>query len=284
MKNGFIIIHYNDSDSIIQLLDNIKNYGIIDKIVIVDNNSRIEEKEKIRKYRSKKIELIENDNNFGFAKAINQGAKKLIKELGKCNLIVSNCDIEINSENDLKKLFGYLNDENIGLLAPTILENGNLNRGWKNPGVFVDSLMNLPAIHRLIRKKFILYRDSYYDGELTDVDVVSGCFFLIRSDVLVSIDYLDENTFLYYEENILAKRVKNAKFRVVISNDIKVKHNHSVSINKNVNKINKIKMQRKSGYYFHKEYNHANILSRFFYKFTAFFGRCVLRIVYLIKK
>ena len=283
MKNGFIIIHYNDSETLIKLLENIRNYRIIDKIVIVDNNSRKEEKDKIREYINDRVELIENKENLGFAKAINQGAKKLIKDLGECNLIVSNCDIEISSEHDLKGLINYLEKEDIGLLAPTIIENGNLNRGWKNPKPFIDSLMNLPVIHRPLRKKFILYKDDHYYGNLTNVDVVSGCFFLISSDTLEKINYLDENTFLYYEENILAKKVKNINLKVTVANDIKVKHNHSVSINKNVNRINKIKMQRTSGYYFHKEYNHANILSRFFYKFTALIGRGIFRIVYIFK-
>ena len=283
MKNGFIIIHYNDSETLIKLLNNIKDYRVIDKMVIVDNNSRDEEKDKIREYINDRVELIENKENLGFAKAINQGAKKLIKDLGECNLIVSNCDIEIDSEHDLKTLISYLEEEDIGLLAPTILENGNLNRGWKNPTPFIDSLMNLPAIHRSLRKKYILYKDDHYYGKLTNVDVVSGCFFLISSDTLKRVNYLDENTFLYYEENILAKKVKNFNLKVTVANDIKVKHNHSVSIDKNVNRINKIKMQRASGYYFHKVYNHANILSRFFYKFTALIGRGILRIVYIFK-
>ena len=283
MKNGFIIVHYNDSETLIKLLDNIRDYRIIDKIVIVDNNSKEEEKDKIRSYINDKVELIENKENLGFAKAINQGAKKLIKELGECNLVVSNCDIEINSEHDLKELINYLEEEDIGLLAPTILENGNLNRGWKNPKPFIDSLMNLPGIHRSLRKKYILYKDDHYYGKLTNVDVVSGCFFLISSDTLKKINYLDENTFLYYEENILAKKVKDFNLKVTVANDIKVIHNHSVSINKNVNRINKIKMQRASGYYFHKVYNHANIFSRFFYKFTAFIGRLILRVVYIFK-
>ena len=284
MKNAFIIIHYNDSESIIHLLDNIKNYNIIDKILIVDNNSRIEEVEKIREYKSKKIDIIENTSNLGFACAINQGAKKVMEELGQCKLIISNCDIEIKSENDLIKLLNDLDNKQIGLLAPVVEENGSLNRGWKNPKPFIDSLMNLPVIHRNIRKKHLLYKDDYYNGEFSKVDVVSGCFFLIRSEVLKRIDYLDENTFLYYEENILAKRVSNINLDVMIDNMVTVKHNHSVSIDKNVNKIRKIKIQRSSGYYFQKEYNHANIFSRIFYKITAFIGRTLLRIVYIFKK
>jgi len=39
MKTGFIIINYNDFDSTKKLIDNIKNYSVIDKIIVVDNNS-----------------------------------------------------------------------------------------------------------------------------------------------------------------------------------------------------------------------------------------------------
>ena len=275
MNNGIVIVHYNDSLSLEHLIDNVKNYKVLDKIIIVDNNSREEEKERIRKLTNERIELIENKDNKGFGYAINIGVKRC-REQGIENVFISNCDVIIKDESDLEKLISCL-DDNIGVVAPVIEEFNTLNRGWKNPSPIIDGLMNIVGIHRHIRKKYVFYDESY-------VDVVSGCFFLMRSSVLDRIGYFDENVFLYYEENILAKKIKNIGLKSIVVNDVHVVHNHSVSIDKNVKKIKKLKLQKKSQYYFQKVYNNANILERVFFKVTAFVNRNILRIVYLFKR
>lgn len=283
MKTGLVIIHYNDYESVRDLIKNVENYSIIDKIIIVDNNSKKVIKEKVKKLSSKKVKIIENKENKGFASAINIGGKALIKELGTCNIIVSNADIIINKEEDIELLIKELSKKTVGIVAPTIIENKSLNRGWRQPSPFLDSMLNLVYIHRFLRKKYVFYQDEYYQGKTSIVDVVSGCFFLIKSKDLEKINFLDENTFLYYEENILAKQIKKEKLNLVICNDILIIHNHSVSIDKNLKKIKKLKIQKQSQYYFQTNYNHANIFEKVLLKTTAFTSRMILTIVYFIK-
>ena len=283
MKTGLIIIHYNDYESTKSLIENIKDYSVIDRVIIVDNNSKQEIKEKIKKLSSKKVKIIENEQNIGFASAINTGSKALIKELGKCNIIISNADIIINKEEDIKELLKELKKKDVGVVAPTIVENNSLNRGWKQPSPFLDSMLNLIYIHRFLRKKYVFYKEKYYQDKTSIVDVVSGCFFLIKSETLEKINYLDENTFLYYEENILAKKIKEEKLNLIICNDILVIHNHSVSIDKNLKKIKKLKIQKQSQYYFQTKYNNANRFERLLLKITSFTSRVILTVVYFIK-
>lgn len=283
MKTGLVIIHYNDLESINNLINNVLDYKVLDKIVIVDNNSKEEVRKKLRKLSSEKIEIIENNENKGFAAAINIGCKKLINDLGKCNLIISNSDIIIDKEEDIKELLNHLDNKKIGVVAPTILENKTLNRGWKNPTPLVDSLMNLVYINRFIRKKYVFYKEEHYKNKNSFIDVASGCFFLMKSEILESINYFDENTFLYYEENILAKKIHDKNLNILIDNEIIIIHNHSVSIDKNLKKINKLKLQKQSQYYFHTKYNNANLVEKILLKSTAFISRIILTIVYFIK-
>lgn len=284
MKTGMVIVHYNDSESVIKLINNIKDYNIIDKIVIVDNNSNQTNKAVIKSLISPKIEVIENMENKGFSYAINVGSKKLIEELGECNLIISNADIIINSEADIKGLINCLNREEIGVVAPTVIENEHLNRGWKNPTPKLDILMNLVYIHRKVREKNIFYKADHYKNNLVSyVEVVSGCFFLIESKTLKEIGFLDENVFLYYEENILAKKIEMIGKKIVVCNDIRIIHNHSVSIDKNLKKIKKLKLQKKSQVYFQRNYNNANFFQIFLLKLTAFISRIILSIFYFFK-
>lgn len=283
MKTGLIIIHYNDYESVKSLIENVKNYKILDKIIIYDNHSRKDIIKKLKALSSTKIDVIINEENKGYAYAINEASKHLIKELGKCNIIISNSDIIIDKEEDLKELISLLDTKDVGLVAPTILEKGHLNRGWKNPEPILDSMMNLIYIHRFFRKKYVFYKEEHYNNDTSYVDVASGCFFLMKSNILEDINYLDENTFLYYEENILAKKLLNVNKKELIANNIIVIHNHSVSIDKNINKIKKLKLQKKSQYYFQKAYNHANLFERFLLKITAFINRMILAVVYYIK-
>lgn len=283
MKTGLIIIHYNDYESVKDLINNVKDYKVLDKIIIYDNHSKSSIVSKLKKLTSSKIEVVVSSTNKGYAYAINEASKYLISKIGKCNIIVSNSDIIIDKEEDLKELIKLLSRKDVGLSAPTILESNHLNRGWKNPTPLLDSMMNLIYIHRYFRKKYIFYKEDYYNNDTSYVDVASGCFFLIKSSTLESINYLDENTFLYYEENILAKKLADINKKEIIANNIIVIHNHSVSIDKNIKKINKLKLQKQSQYYYHKTYNKANLVEKTLLKTTAFISRMILTVVYFIK-
>lgn len=281
MKTGFLIINYNDYESTIHLINNIKDYKIIDKIVVVDNCSTDDSFNKLKKIETKKIEIIKTLENKGYGYAINYGSRHLIKLYNKCNIIVSNADIIIKKEEDLIKLINDFNND-IGIVAPVINEHGNLSKGWKIPSPLIDCLLNLVYIHRIFRKKYLLYPENYYN-HLTDIEVMSGCFFIINSDILREVGFFDEQLFLYYEENVIATKLKKINKRIVIDNDVEIIHNHSVSIDKSLNKIKKYKQLKKSQYYFQTKYNNANILEKLLLIITNKLSLFILTISYKIK-
>lgn len=275
MQTGIVIVNYNDYESTFKLVENIKKYKIIEKIVIVDNNSREEEKEKLRTIKHKKVKIIENSENKGYSYAINIGAKYLISLYGKCNIIVSNSDVIIKEEKHIKELLKTLLNKDVAVSSPVIFENGKLNRGWKLTTPKQDVLMMLPKIYSFFEKKYRYYKEEHYMEKTSIVDVVSGCFFLIKSTVLEEIGFLDENVFLYYEENILAKKLKKLKLKSVINNEVVIIHNHSVTIDKNVSRKNKLKTLRKSQFYYEEKYNNVSkselFIMKMFSKFFIFF-------------
>ncbi len=268
--NGFLIINYNDAESVLKLLDNIKEYRCLDLVVIVDNASTDDSYEKLKKMENQKIVVLKNPENRGYAAGINYGAKYLIELYDIENIIISNADIIIKKENDLKKLIKIANKKkDVGIVAPVVIEHGKENKGWKNPTPLQDTILNLPLIHKWIKPKMLFYKKEDYRGKLTYVDVVSGCFFLIKSDVLKKVYYLDETTFLYYEENILSSKLKNIGKTEVVVNDVQIFHNHSVTIDKSMKAYHKYKALKKSQYYFQTIYNRANFIERFCLKATA---------------
>jgi len=261
MKNCFVILNYNDYETTIKLVNNIKNYNIIDEIVIVDNNSTDSSFEHLKLLINEKITVLKNSSNKGYSSGNNLGCKYLIEKYAKCNIFISNPDIIIKAEKTLIDLLETFKLD-VGVVSPLILENNTYNRGWKLPTPFIDVLMNIPLIHNKVRKNKLLYSEEHYNKDIVDVEVVSGCFFLIRSDVLKKVNFFDENVFLYYEENILGKKLKDLNIRSVVNTKIEVIHNHSISIDKNVKKLKKIKILKQSQMYFEKNYNKANIFER----------------------
>lgn len=283
MKTGFLIVNYNDYASTKKLIDNIKSYNNIDLILVVDNKSSDDSVKKLKRLNIDKLKLICCKENKGYSNAINTGSKYLIDNLGKCNIIVSNADIIINNEDDIGRLIKLLNKKEIGVVAPTIFERGKLNRGWKQVSPLMECMLNIPFIHRWFRKRFVYYNESHYNGDTSIIDIASGCFFLIKSDTMEKINYLDDNVFLYYEENILAKKLKKIGKKVIVDNNTVIIHNHSVTIDKNVKKIKKYRIQKKSQYYFEKEYNDANIMECFLLRFTYYISLVILSIYYFMK-
>lgn len=285
MKTIFLIINYNDADTTEMLIKNIINYNCLDCIVVLDNKSTDNSYTYLsQKYKTEHIHVIQSEINKGYAYGINFGCQYIEKLYGDANVIISNSDIEIRSEKDIEKLIAC-KKKDYAIVAPIIFTHGKIDRGWKIPSPLQDCLLNIVYIHKFLKPKLLFYKDSYYASKgLKEVEVILGCFFLIDTYYLKKVNYFDENTFLYYEENIMAKKLKDISVKTMINCDVEVIHNHSVSIDKSINKIKKYKLLKESQFYFQKEYNHANLIERFLLKFTDKMSYCILKIVYTITK
>ena len=257
--NIYMIINYNDYDTTKELVDSIHKYKCIDKLLVIDNCSSNNSFEKLKnlKYTIKNIIILKTDNNNGYSSAINFGIKYILDKYKDAKVAISNPDIIVSSEDDLKILFERLDNKNVGVLAPSTVEDNKLNRGWKLPTIYQDILENIILLNRFFKKRK-LYKDSHYNKDINKVDVVAGSIFFVKASTINKIGFLDENVFLYYEENILSKKILKEGLDIVICNDIVFIHNHSVSINKSVSRLNKYKILKESQYYYEKVYNNSN--------------------------
>lgn len=258
MKNALIVVNYNDYETTYNFIKKIENYNTLSEIVIIDNDSPDHSYEKLIELQNEKITVLKNSSNKGYSSGLNLGSHYLIDKYDKCNIFVSNPDIIIENDDVLKELVDTLKLD-VSVVAPVIKEHVGYSKGWKQPTPNVDILSNLIYFHKKVKQKYLMYDEEYYDNNIVEVDLVSGCFFLIRSDVLKRIDFFDDNVFLYYEENILSSKLKKENLKTVINTKVEVFHNHSVTIDKNIKKIGKYKILKQSQMYFEKNYNHANV-------------------------
>ena len=281
MKNGIVIVNYNDYKTTKRLIDNIRDYKVFDKIVIVDNKSSDNSLKELKKLENKRIVVIDSGKNKGYSYALNVGCKYLIDKYKECKIIVSNSDIIIQSENDIKDLFELVMGKNV-IVGPTIIEGNNLNRGWIVPKPMDDVAMNILGLYKKYQKRHLMYQDSYYNKDISKVGTVSGCFFAISSKHLEEMGYFDENVFLYYEENIMGVKTKDLGKNIIVANNIDVIHDHAVSIDKSLKRIKKYDILKNSQYNFEKTYNHASKGELFLLKLTSKITRIILLIKYMI--
>lgn len=260
MKNVLITINYNDYETTKKFVKSIIKYNIVDEIIVVDNNSSDNSFKELSKIKNYKVTLIRSDINGGYGYGNNLGIKYSISKYKKCNIIISNPDV-IVSYDTIKSLLDTLNSsDSIAAVGPRINTNGIIEKAWKLTNGFQEMLLSFPFLGTKLKDSIIGYKK--YKAGLNKVDVVSGCFFVIKSDVLEKINYYDENIFLYYEENVLCKKIKNLNMDVIFDNASEVIHSHSISINKNCSTLNKFKILKESQMYYLNHYTNASFVEK----------------------
>lgn len=281
-KIGMVILNYNDYETTSKYIDMIKNYKSINHIVIVDNNSTDGSYEKLSSINNNKIKVIKTDKNKGYAYGNNFGINYLNKNNDVDYIIISNPDI-IVEEKVIKKLQKDMdNNEDISIVCPVINQLDEKIRGWRLPTIKDEILLNINYIQRKVKKK-LNYNEEKYSGHLTKVDVVPGCFFMIRKDIMKLIGNFDEATFLYYEENILGQKLKNIDKKTYVDNEVSVIHDLSVSVDKSFNSIKKYKILKQSQKYFVKNYLNANIFDMMLLGLTYYISLGVSYIICFFK-
>lgn len=274
MKAGIIILNYNDYENTIKMLNQIKDYSCLNKIIIVDNCSTDDSVKRLEEYENKKIVILKAEKNLGYASGNNLGLKYLENETSCEIAIISNPDVIIE-ESVLKELIHVLKtNDKIAFLGPKILENGHISKGWKMPTFFSELISNINFFgkysHNLLK-----YPETHYQEKIVQVDVIHGCFFLAKLKDFKKIRYFDSHTFLYYEENIIAKKAKEKKLRIYIDTSLSVTHALSQSVDKSIKKVKKYKILKASQKYYIKNYMHLNFwkyeLIRLFYYISLFF-------------
>lgn len=91
-KVTVIIINYNTKKLTLECIASVQKEKIVGEIILVDNASTDGSVEALRDLQKKnEIILIENDQNLGFAKAVNQGVRIATGE----HLLLLNTDTEV---------------------------------------------------------------------------------------------------------------------------------------------------------------------------------------------
>lgn len=272
IKNTLIVLNYNDADTTIRFLDMALSCPSIDRIVAVDNCSCDDSYEKMQFLASDRLHIIRTERNGGYAYGNNFGCQYAIHEFSPKVLFIANPDtaFEDNVIRHIQDLLTDSEENKVALAAPIVNQGYN---AWMLPdyaGVLRSIFLLVFHREKKKLKQHLLNHDSQ---PYIKVGVAEGSFFGIRSNVYQEIGGLDERTFLYYEENILANKLDSAGYGVTIIPSTRYDHFHSISIKK------RYKTKAKAFLQFHpsmllylKEYLHISGFQRLFFEICFIIG------------
>ncbi len=211
-----IIVTWNGKEHVERCLEALRIYLSSDgvEIIVVDNASRDGTLETIER-RYPTVVLIRNETNVGFARANNIG---MMKASGKY-LALINSDVRV-LPNCLEELVAFMErNPDIGLLGPKMLDmNGLPQRSCMGTPTLWRLLCRACAVDTLFPRCKALsgLLMTYIDRRgIADVDVVNGCFWLVRAEALVKTGMFDERFFMYGEDIDWCMRFHKNGWRVV---------------------------------------------------------------------
>ena len=291
MKVAVIIVNYNDAEDTIKYVQKITEYKEINRIVVVDNKSSDEDCfKKLKLLENDKTLVLEAEKNGGYNYGNNFGIKYLENLNEKYDYyIISNPDIDISSDAISHCLEIIDNNGKIGIIAPRMYnkDNNPIRRSsWKVRTFGLDVIHSTRLLeivfYKLLRNGE--YSNKDYENEILEVEAISGAFFIIRENLLKQINYFDENVFLFYEEDILAKKMKEIGYSVVSLNSEKFIHFESQTIGKTFNYYKKMSQLFKSKMYYHITYNNINAMKKIVFYILNFCRKMELLIEIPVRK
>ncbi len=229
-----IIVTWNSGNEIVKCVNSVITalHDIQSELIIVDNYSSDESFKLVNKISFPKLNTVQNPENLGYTKAINQGIK-LSK--GKYFLLL-NPDTILN-DSSIKVMYDFLEaNPSYGACAPLM----------KNPDGSVQySVRNFPTYWRMFcefsllayifpkSKLFGSWKAKYMDySAQQDVEQPMAAAFMIRGKLLSKIENMDERFRMFFNDVDLCKKIYDAGFKIRLLPASIVTHEHGASIKK----------------------------------------------------
>lgn len=229
-KVSVLIVSYNTKDLTCSCIQSVKKHTTIPiEIIVVDNNSPDGSAQVIAKEHPD-IRLIKSKDNLGFARANNEAAKVATGEY----LLLLNPDT-------------LLIDDAIGSIVSFAEQNPKAGI-WGGRTLYPDNSLNPTSCWRSMSLRSIVFqmigltsmlpkseffnRESYgrwQRDRVRSVDIVTGCFLLIRRDFWERLGGFDPRYFMYAEEADLCIRATKLGADPMITPEATIVHYESAS-------------------------------------------------------
>lgn len=201
--------------------------------------------------------LIATEHNLGYAKANNIGALFSNDIIHSKYVLFSNNDIKFPKRFSLKTLSkNFELHTDCFMIGPEVL---GLDGKRQGPVLYDDTIFDLIfrsySIAKIFKQPSVTRPPS--DFQYGRVHHVVGCFMLTDIEQFIKVGMFDENTFLYFEENILSERAKAYHLYYYYDSFLQIIHEGGGTVQKKVSSISQDKLFFESACYYCREYKRA---------------------------
>lgn len=243
-KISIIVLNYNDYKTTYDYINTIKDYKIIDRIIVVDNCSTDDSYVMMcNSFSAWNVSVIQTPTNGGYARGNNFGLHYLADKKIDCDyVIVSNPDIIVD-EVTIKRLVETIESKEkcFAVTGEIYTVSNKRIAGFRSKlpslcQLFLESSVVLRKVASAVLNYGRQYKNDQCDreGDLYKAESLPGCFFLASFDKFQKIGFFDEQTFLYSEEDILFFKAKNSDYRSFVVPGTKIVHAEGSTIKKNL--------------------------------------------------
>lgn len=249
---ALVILNYKTYIDSYELIKSIYDNNSSNEVTVflVDNETNESELSKLKcliEGFGLDVHFLPQENNLGFARGMNVGIDKA-RKLGFDFVVCSNNDVLIPGGFCFHELIEpYHGDNNIAWIGPQIINLDSIEQNplyYKNPfgssskERLIKFIFLLPFLGRtlfilrgLFKEFFVGSTSSISSDTIKSGYVYSlhGSFFLLTPSYFSHYKNMDNNTFLYYEELILSKRLEKASLTCYLNTVAKVIHKEDSS-------------------------------------------------------
>jgi GT2 family glycosyltransferase len=192
------------------------------QILVVDNGSTDNSTKCIRE-RYPSVQLLELDDNLGYAGGNNVGIRHVL-ESGTPYICILNNDVRATA-GFLSPLIAALDhDETVGLVTPLLVSADSPDQVWAL-GSAVDRRSG--TVSRLHAGE---PASSWQTREPFEVDLAQGAAMIFKREVVEQVGFLDEAYYLYYEEADWCLRARDTGYQILAVPSSRVLHQVSATL------------------------------------------------------
>ncbi|MBC7439194.1 MAG: glycosyltransferase family 2 protein [Flavobacterium sp.] len=206
-KIAVVILNWNGKRLLETFLPSVIKFSE-EAVIYVADNASTDDSVAFLKTNFPMVKIIQNKENFGFAKGYNEALKDIDAQI----YALVNSDIEV-TENWLKPIIETFNNEpKTAIIQPKILDYKN-KKYFEYAGAaggFIDKF-GYPFCRGRIFKT--LEKDNHQYDDNCEIFWASGACFFIRKNIFDELKGFDEDFFAHQEEIDLCWRAFNRNYR-----------------------------------------------------------------------
>jgi len=214
---SIIIVNYNGERFLEACIESIftKCEGMDFEIIIVDNASQDNSVSFLEQNYANKVILIKSNENLGFAKGNNLGARK---SSGKYILLLNNDTVLRHS---LKPAIKALKPNDVGAIGIKMLGK---DMEYRHSVGYFPTPSRLIKLSRLYNFSNGFKTGKFADNSPKEVDWVEGSFLMVKSSIWNDLKGLDDDYFMYIEDIDICKKITSHNYKVLYLPNIEYLH------------------------------------------------------------